>query len=94
MKKWKWCFITQDTGIWRENLISKYGNWRHINRSCRSREESTWWLDLKKMCGCEEEQNWFNGNISLKLGNGEKIRFWTIKWSNGRRIPKDVQEFH
>jgi len=35
-----------------------------------------WWSDLRKVCGNETDEKWFDRDVELKLGTSCKIIFW------------------
>jgi len=82
LAKWKWRFATEEKRLWRDVLMSKYGDWRELNTMQKLRYESIWWRDLMSMCGEGNGQNWFDQNITWRLGSGSNIRFWIDRWNN------------
>lgn len=53
-------------------------------RNLRSEEsnpkESFWWKDLKKVWRSEEWRFNFEDNVTWRLGDGKRIKFWEDKW--------------
>lgn len=41
---------------------------------------STWWKDLRKKCGGENEDRWGESMREWKIGGGHLIRFWEDCW--------------
>jgi len=80
LAKWKWRLINGGNAFWKEVLVEKYGT------SCVGlvvEEEyvwpahtSRWWRDLVGL----DESNWFNSELSRKVGNGENTSFWDVAW--------------
>jgi len=67
-------------GVWREILASRYGNCRDMKSSMADRKSSYWWRDLGLICEVHREHNWFDKKLTLKCGNGSRIRFWEHWW--------------
>ena len=40
-----------------------------------------WWRDLKKVTRLEQYLNWFDNNLTQRLGKGNKFNFWHDKWN-------------
>jgi len=60
-------------------LESKYGSWRGlIGKS--NQYMSTWWKDLREVCGEGENGRWFDQNVEWKVGSGSTIKFWEDTW--------------
>lgn len=78
--KWKWRLINGGNALWKEVLVEKYGT------SCVGLvvEEdyvwlvhtSRWWRDMVGL----DESNWFNSELSRKVGNGANTKFWEVAW--------------
>lgn len=49
--KWMWGLCGEGDYIWRDVLISKYGNCRNLVESSSNRVTFIWWRDIKKVCG-------------------------------------------
>jgi len=43
LKKWKWRLATEIPGVWMDTLLSKYNEWRELNKEIITKNES--------MCG-------------------------------------------
>jgi len=79
LAKWRWRFISQDKGKWREVLESKYG----VELECPQlpvKYQSRWWRDLVKVCREGGGEGWFQKEVHWKLGRGDKVRFWEDVW--------------
>jgi len=46
-----WGLCGEGDYIWRDVLISKYGNCRNLVESSSNRVTFIWWRDIKKVCG-------------------------------------------
>jgi len=76
LAKWKWRLQNDTTGLWRDIVLSRYGE------EGRKSKSSIWWRDLNVVCG-ENSDNWFVNCTRWVLGNGNKIRFWEDNWTGG-----------
>jgi hypothetical protein len=89
--KWRWRLInTEVSGIWKEVLAAKYGDfilhnvvWQ--NRSIL-RHASNWWKDICELNECVEAKNWVVESISRCLGNGSQTSFWNDNWCGGEPL--------
>lgn len=81
--KWRWSLFHQEGSLWSEVLIPKYDGWKGLVREGELLRESLWWKDLKKICGGNSREKWFDEGIEWKTGQGEKIRFWLDEWIDG-----------
>lgn len=72
--------------MWGKLLVSKYGNVGSgaecLNWRGDFSKGSYWWMDIGKVTSSSPygHRNWFNGNISKKLGNGSATLFWHEAW--------------
>ena len=80
LAKWKWRLGTEEHGLWKDILESKYGSWSGLRRHTRKHYTSRWWKDLCDVCGEGEEGKWFNQNLEWKVGSGSRIKFWEDTW--------------
>jgi len=79
LAKWRWRFLSQDKGKWKEVLESKYGG----ELDCHHlpvKYQSWWWRDLVKVCREGGGEGWFQKEIHWVLGRGDKVRFWDDVW--------------
>lgn len=53
--KWIWHLLSEEGGLWKEILDSKYGGWRNLRSEENNPKESNWWKDLKKFGGRRNE---------------------------------------
>jgi len=74
LAKWKWRLGNMGEGLWREILTSKYGDWRNMNENKVQRKQSSWWQDLCRGCG-NEQDNWFDSRMQWTLGDGRNVKF-------------------
>lgn len=83
LTKWKWNLLHQKDSLWGQVLTSKYGGWHGLMGNSALSWKSLWWKDLKKLCGSEVDNPWFDENILWKIGRGDKCRFWKDVWVMG-----------
>ncbi|RZB72885.1 Tropinone reductase-like [Glycine soja] len=69
-------FEEDEDSLWGQVLTSKYGGWHGLMGNSALSWKSLWWKDLKKLCGSEVDNPWFDENILWKIGRGDKCRFW------------------
>jgi len=80
LAKWKWRLCTEEKGLWKDVLDSKYGSWRSLDDRKFGQKESRWWNDLRKVCGSGEERTWFEESVTWRVGSGTIIKFWEDVW--------------
>jgi len=79
LAKWKWHYISNGRGRWKECLESKYG--MELDKSQISvKLQSWWWRDLVKMCKEGGGEGWFQEEVRWSLGKGDKVKFWEDVW--------------
>nr|KYP48155.1 Putative ribonuclease H protein At1g65750 family [Cajanus cajan] len=78
--KWRWNLFHDSNSLWVKLLESKYGGWRNLVEGEDKRSHSYWWKDLRRVCGSNNEQQWFDNMMTWKLMDGERIKFWEDKW--------------
>ena len=81
--KRKWNLFHQKDSLWSQVVTSKYGGWHGLMGNSALSWKSLWWKDLKKLCGSEVDNPWFDENILWKIGRGDKCRFWKDVWVMG-----------
>jgi len=79
LAKWRWHYISQEEGRWKELLDSKYGL-EPGGVHTLVKLQSWWWKDLYKVCKEGEGKGWFQEELSWKLGCGDKVKFWEEVW--------------
>jgi len=87
LEKWLWRLGSQESGLWKDVLESKYGQWGTTISYAPNRKgyTSRWWSDLAKASLSDQGANWFNQNLGWKVGSREKIKFWEDEWlTNGQ----------
>jgi len=80
LAKWKWRLGTEDNGLWKQVLESKYGSWRNLNDPIVLKSASRWWTNIHKVCGGTLQGLWFDNSFEWVLGDGKKVKFWEDKW--------------
>ncbi|GAU23391.1 hypothetical protein TSUD_334390 [Trifolium subterraneum] len=85
LMKWRWRLLqSNDTALWKEVLVAKYGdhilldvNWSNGTSPSFA---SLWWKDIRDLEVCVESQNWLSEVFIRRLGNGALTRFWIDNW--------------
>jgi len=80
LAKWKWRLGTEDNGLWKQVLESKYGSWKNLNDPITLRFASRWWKDIHKVCGSTTRGLWFDNSVQWVVGEGKIVKFWEDKW--------------
>ena len=79
LAKWRWRFMSQERGKWKEVLESKYG--AELECPHTPVKYQSWWLrDLVKVCMEGGGDGWFQEEVLWKLDRGDKVRFWEDVW--------------
>jgi hypothetical protein len=85
LMKWRWRLLQRnDTALWKEVLVAKYGT--HIlqdvswSNGTSPSFDSLWWKDIRDLEVCVESKNWLADAIVRRLGNGLSTRFWVDIW--------------
>ncbi|XP_068479070.1 uncharacterized protein [Phaseolus vulgaris] len=93
LAKWKWRLMSEEKGLWKEVLESKY-----YSRDNRNKDyghcHSWWWRDLSKACGEEEGEGWFHNQVAWKVGSGEQISFWDDVWMDNKKLKQLFPRLH
>jgi len=55
LAKWNWRFVGEEKGLWKDNLVSKYGLDSGRNQPLL-KNQSRWWRDLSKLCDQGDEK--------------------------------------
>lgn len=80
LAKWRWRLIQEGNVLWKDVLVEKYGNssvgllGSDVNDLLPN--ASKWLSNLVRL----DVSNWFNSEISRKVGNGESMSFWEVAW--------------
>lgn len=78
LAKWRWRLIQDGAELWRKVLREKYGG--SIGDVVESGDRympsftSLWWKDLMKL-DAGDNLNWFNSEVSRRVGNGDNTSF-------------------
>jgi len=73
LAKWRWRYLSNEKGKWKDLLASKYGSELHLQTPMKL--QSWWWRDLLKVCREGGEDEWFQKEIGWKVGRGDKVKF-------------------
>jgi len=79
LAKWRWRCISEEKGRWKECLDSKYDLEYNVTRT-PLKLQSWWWRDVRKVCGEEGTNGWFQKEVGWSIGRGDKARFWEDVW--------------
>ncbi|KAH1266444.1 hypothetical protein GmHk_01G001938 [Glycine max] len=74
--------MQQNGELWTRVLNSKYGGWRNLEEIGNSAKQCVWWRDVKQAFNQSQQGLVIQNNMRWKVGDGEKVRFWTDKWIN------------
>ena len=74
--------MQQNGELWTRVLNSKYGGWRNLEETGNSAKQCVWWRDVKQAFNQSQQGLVIQNNMRWKVGDGEKVRFWTDKWIN------------
>ncbi|KAL5159457.1 hypothetical protein HKD37_15G043772 [Glycine soja] len=74
--------MQQNGELWTRVLNSKYGGWRNLEETGNSAKQCVWWRDVKQAFNQSHQGLVIQNNMRWKVGDGEKVRFWTDKWIN------------
>ena len=78
--KWIWRLKSEERSLWKDILVSKYGEWRDLRSQGQKSKDSVWRRDLRKVWNLEEWGNDFEDRGQWEVGDGKEIRFWEDKW--------------
>jgi len=76
--KWIWRLETENDGMWKEILESKYRGWRNLQEQRSNVKDSSWWRDLKGVWGMEDWGKSFENCCEWRVG--DDILFWKDVW--------------
>ncbi|GJS40099.1 hypothetical protein Tco_0565142 [Tanacetum coccineum] len=78
--KWVWRFVTQKNTLWARVIQALHGVDGRIGTSLKGGQRSCWTSIIQEVNNLGQKGIDFMSLISIKLGNGEKTRFWEDKW--------------
>ncbi|XP_058725826.1 uncharacterized protein LOC131597131 [Vicia villosa] len=83
LTKWLWRFLKEEGAIWQGILEERYSLlYKRLlfkKLSGRHSLESIWWRDLMNI-GDSSSAVGFTRNISIRIGDGSKVPFWSRRW--------------
>ena len=85
LAKWKWRLLSEEKGIWKEILVSKYCLGEDRGQES-SKSHSWWWRDIFRECDEGESEGWFQKSVAWKIGSGDKVRFWEDAWVENKKL--------
>lgn len=85
LRKWRWKCMTGSNNLWFKLLSSRYGDlckWRESEAPNKVSKVLPCGDVTSNLLGSDFTQDylWFNNIAKLKLGSGDKLRFWTDAW--------------
>lgn len=69
--------MNDDGSFWYSVVKEKYANSHSEWSVQRAATISGWWRSL---WSCAEEEDWFEGRVVRKVGNGKNTSFWNDSW--------------
>jgi len=78
--KWIWRLDSEERGLWKEVVESKYGGWRSLRNQRIGRPEPLCWKDLEEIWRSEGWKGSFEDNCIWEVRNGREIMLWKDKW--------------
>lgn len=92
LTKWIWRFLTQEESLWSRIIKIRHGDidstrtGQTISRGggCKT----GWWSKVLAAAG-REEDSWFWGKLTQKLGKDNSINFWNGYWTGDKAL-KDL----
>jgi len=85
LAKWRWRCISEEKGRWMECMDSKY-DLEYNGTQILLKLQSWWWRDLRKVCGEEGTDGWFQEEVGWRVGSGDKARFWEDVWVDNANL--------
>ena len=77
LMKWLWRYAGEERALWKEVIVAKYGE---INPWCTENVSEPYgvgvWRTIRNLWPQAE------ANLFLKVGNGNKTKFWKGGWVN------------
>jgi len=57
LAKWLWRLGSEEEGVWRDIIVSRYGSLREMTGTLGDRKASSWWQDLRKIGESVDQHN-------------------------------------
>ena len=93
LAKWKWRWLSDEKGRWKDILESKYGD-ESEGLQFPIRLQSWWWRDLRKVCMQGGGQGWFQAEMSWGIGCGDRIKFWEDVWIGNTNLKSEFPRLY
>jgi len=77
---------SNEGGLWKEILESKYGGWRNLKEDRRGHNDFLWWKDLKLIWKLEKWGSNFGDCLDWEIGNGKSIKLWEDRWASNESL--------
>lgn len=87
--KWWWRFGSEKGALWRKIICAKYKMNSNLWLPSMdiNRHVSVFWKDIIQIESKKPSVfSKFKDNISLSIGDGKSIRFWTDEWVDGKKL--------
>nr|KYP37647.1 Putative ribonuclease H protein At1g65750 family [Cajanus cajan] len=94
LAKWRWHMYHDRSNLWVNVLESKYGRWVKLIEGDNKKDYSMWWRDLRKVCGGDCREQWFDKCMNWKVKNGKRTRFWEDRWIGQQILVEDYPRLY
>jgi hypothetical protein len=90
LSKWRWKFLQNDSALWKDVLVSRYGRGLVRNviliGSPGTRLASSWWKDICAVDKFVESKNWLDESIIRSVNDGTTTSFWSQRWIGDKTL--------
>jgi len=91
--KWKWRWLSDEKGRWKDILESKYEEGSEGTHSSL-KLQSWWWRDLHKVCMEGGGHGWFQAEMGWRLGCSDRVKFWEDVWVGNTNLKSLFPRLH
>ena len=91
--KWIWRLGSNEGGLRKEVLDSKYGGWRNLKEGRCIYNAPLWWKDLMLIWKLEKWGSNFGDCLKWEVGNGKSIKFWEDRWVGNDSLKNKFPSF-
>ena len=81
LRKWCWRLLVDRDSLWFRVLSARYGMEEGRVKE-GGHKASVWWRDITTL----RSEEWFHGNVSQVVGDGNNTLFWTDVWVGGMSL--------
>ncbi|GJV29826.1 RNA-directed DNA polymerase, eukaryota, reverse transcriptase zinc-binding domain protein [Tanacetum coccineum] len=92
--KWVWRFVTQKNSLWSRVIQALHGDNGKIGAALKGGYRSCWTSITQEINTMLQKGIDFMSYIRIKLGNGEKTKFWEDKWCAGGMLKDQFQRLY